>query len=518
MSDDPVEDQFEEEYFEDEAPVKSRKKGVLGSFMTYVPMFLLSVTMHLMLLFIISLIPSSPSVQEEEVTIITVFEEKEEEEEAIEEIVKIELEVQEVEVEPVVTEVSPVVEEVVDIVEEPIEEMDDSLDQLMDLIPDDVGAQDDLGSLAVMGLSGAAGGSSGLPSGYSKRSGKAKSKAVKRGGGDAKTEAAVDMALQWLALHQEEDGSWDPDKYEGNAKGRGVVATTALALLPFLGAGHNEMAGKYKKTVRDGINYINGVMRDPSVFKRPNFYNNYGSALVLMALSESTLFGSSPTTKKNADRLAEYFVEQYMAAPGQGWHYSKAGDDFSVSGWIALGLKSAKAADLHVMHSKDSKTVFKDYQKWVHEKMTNPSTGLGLYREGKYREGGKGTQHMGWVGMFQKQFLGYPRSDPFLKKASEVTIDAVKKGKWIGEEKPGDVYGIYYGTLSAFQQQGEVWDTWNLAMKKTIVMSQLTGDPKKLGGSWDPTHGHTAEFGGRVLTTALMALCLEVYYRYDMMN
>jgi hypothetical protein len=36
-----------------------------------------------------------------------------------------------------------------------------------------------------------------------------------------------------------------------------------------------------------------------------------------------------------------------------------------------------------------------------------------------------------------------------------------------------------------------------------------------LAGSWDPKGDNWAATGGRVYTTALGALCLEVYYRYS---
>jgi hypothetical protein len=504
------------DHLEEENPERNRKKrkSAVQSLSQYVVMSLLSITLHLFLLFVISLIPAQEQKVEEEVTIITDFEEEESQEEEIEEIEKIELEVTEVEVEPVESEVEAVVEEELLIEEEPMESLDDSMDELLDLIPDDTSAESDISSLAVMGLNAGASGSSGLPSGYSQRSGKAKGKAIKRGGGDAKTEQAVDAALKWLAEHQESDGSWDHLKHEGHGKEEEKVAMTAAALLPFLGAGHNEMAGKYKKTVRKGIQYLNGLMSDPNQLRHPYFrINNYGVAMVLMALSESSLFGSSPTTSKNANILAEYFIKQYVDKPGQGWFYGTGGDDLSVSGWVALGLKSAKSADLPAMRSKDAKLVFKQYKKWVSEVMCDTTTGMGFYRESGERQ----TVHMAWVGMFQKQFLGFPRSDAFLKLASEKSLEWIGQGKWVGGDGPGDVYGIYYGTLANFQQQGDAWRAWNPAMKKTVVGSQRTGDPKKFGGSWDPTKGHTGERGGRVLTTALMALCLEVYYRYDVM-
>ena len=502
-----------EEQNNDVAVVASptRRKSTVGGLVSFMPMVMVSLTFHLFIFFIISLIPSGGTTTVEEKTIITEFEEKKEEEKT-EIIKKIELEVKPVTVDTTVTKDSPSVEKEV-VVEAPVETPTDTPNELMELLPD-ASNNNSTPNLAVVGLSGGTSGGSGLPTGYSKRSGKAKTGAIRKGGGDAKSEASVDVALQWLALHQEPDGSWDASKYEGESKDKG--STTAVALLALLGAGHNEAAGKYRKNVKAGIKYLNQCMADPKMFNIPRFSNNYGNALVLMALAEDTIFGASPTTKKNANRIAEVLIAQYVKDPEKGgWGYGAAGVDLSVSGWVALGLKSAKAADLPAMHTPDAKMVFDKYKTWVDQVMTDPKTGLGYYTSAGAAHSG---QHMTWVGMFNKQFLGFPLSDPFLKKASEVSLTAVNGKKWIGGDAPGSIYGIYYGTLAAFQQQGALWEAWNPAMKKTVVGSQKHGDPKELGGSWDPTKDHVGYKGGRVMTTALFALCLEVYYRYDMMQ
>jgi hypothetical protein len=492
----------------------SRRKGLLPFVRSYLPMLLLSLTLHLFILFVISLIPEEKVSKVEEKTIITVFEEKKEEE--IPEIIeKIELEVKPVTVDTTVTTTTTTtMAKVVEVDDAPMEMPSDSPNELMELAPD-AGASNDIPNLAVIGLKGGASGGSGLPTGYSNRSGKAKGKALHRGGGDTKSESSVDAALQWLALHQEPDGSWDPVKYEGEFA-VDKAAITGCALLAFLGAGHNEVAGKYRKTVKDGVKYLNSLMADPRVYDTPRFTNNYGTALALMALAEDTIFGASPSTKKNANRIAEFLIAQYIKNPEGGWSYNSSGEDLSVSGWVALGLKSAKAADLPALHTDEAKIVFDHYKIWVDKKMTNPETGYGIYHPDP-KWAGKVSQHMGWVGMFQKQFLGFPVNDPFLKKAAEVSIQSIASKKWIGGDQPGDVYGVYYGTLAAFQQQGPMWMAWNPAMKLTLVKSQQLGDPKEKGGSWDPTSG-ACKRGGRVMSTALFALCLEVYYRYDMMH
>ena len=75
-----------------------------------------------------------------------------------------------------------------------------------------------------------------------------------------------------------------------------------------------------------------------------------------------------------------------------------------------------------------------------------------------------------------------------------------------------DVYAWYYETYALFQVGGRPWKTWNTALKRTLTKSQV----KKRGcaqGSWDPI-GVWGYSGGRVYSTALTALTLEVYWRY----
>jgi len=68
-----------------------------------------------------------------------------------------------------------------------------------------------------------------------------------------------------------------------------------------------------------------------------------------------------------------------------------------------------------------------------------------------------------------------------------------------------------------FQKGGDHWNVWNQALKKTLVENQRKdGD---YDGSWDV---HMNELGlrsgGRVRSTALACMCLEVYYRYLPLN
>jgi hypothetical protein len=83
--------------------------------------------------------------------------------------------------------------------------------------------------------------------------------------------------------------------------------------------------------------------------------------------------------------------------------------------------------------------------------------------------------------------------------------------EWDEEGIGSDMYYWYYGAYAMYQMGGTHWKAWNSAMKKAVLESQRhEGDMK---GSWDPV-GPWGYAGGRVYSTALCVLCLEVYFRY----
>ncbi|MBI2480377.1 MAG: hypothetical protein HYV60_17600, partial [Planctomycetia bacterium] len=104
--------------------------------------------------------------------------------------------------------------------------------------------------------------------GFEGRTQEQRARLVAARGGNQASEDAVEQGLAWLAEHQRQDGSWHLNHQEGRCNGRcphpGTVGTstgaTALALLPFLGAGYTHQQGKYKDVVADGLYYLTGRM------------------------------------------------------------------------------------------------------------------------------------------------------------------------------------------------------------------------------------------------------------------
>ena len=61
--------------------------------------------------------------------------------------------------------------------------------------------------------------------------------------------------------------------------------------------------------------------------------------------------------------------------------------------------------------------------------------------------------------------------------------------------------------LTSEQLGGKAWKAYNADLKRQLIADQIQG------GSW-PAKGPWGKVGGPVLSTALGALSLEVYYRY----
>ena len=75
-----------------------------------------------------------------------------------------------------------------------------------------------------------------------------------------------------------------------------------------------------------------------------------------------------------------------------------------------------------------------------------------------------------------------------------------------------NLYYWYYGTLALFHVQGSAWQQWNDAMQQQLLRQQRNDG--QLAGSWDADCCVWGCYGGRIYSTALATLCLEVYYRY----
>jgi hypothetical protein len=128
--------------------------------------------------------------------------------------------------------------------------------------------------------------------------------------------------------------------------------------------------------------------------------------------------------------------------------------------------------------------------------------GLAAYRSGK---GELPKPSMTAESLFCKQMLGIKRTNRSSVEAVEYLL------KNMPQRSKQDLYYWYYGTLAMYHHGGDSWRSWNQALRDNLVADQRTDD--EFAGSWNP-RAPWGDYGGRVFSTALSTLCLEVYYRF----
>ena len=361
-----------------------------------------------------------------------------------------------------------------------------------------------LGGTGVVGNFGVGGGGAGA---YGFRDGGGRKRAVGRGGGSSASESAVEAALRWLARHQEEAGHWEGErKFEAEDPGKNTDAgVTGLAVLAFLGAGHTEKTGKYTSAVKKGVAWlISHQAANGSIGEGFDGGLGYHHAMAGLALAEAYGMARVPATGAAAQRAVDYSVNVHQTEYS-GWRYSpKGGSDTSVTGWFVMQLKSAKIAGLRV----DGKG-FQGAIAWLDKVTIMPAkAGVeGTVGRACYQPGRNPTPTMTAAAMLGRQFMGWKRTDPLLIGGANYLAENLPE--WGGDGC--NFYYWYYGTLAMFQMDGDWWKQWNASLRDMLIERQRMGT--LADGSWDPA-GAWCGSGGRVYSTAMGALCLEVYYRY----
>jgi hypothetical protein len=328
-------------------------------------------------------------------------------------------------------------------------------------------------------------------------------------GGTAATEAAVKAALKWLADNQDADGRWNPRTHaagkETNALGRdrqgagshSDSAMTGLALLAFLASGHTHLDGPYRDDVRRGLEYlVHTQAADGNLAgQAAPFEFMYCHAMAACALSEAYGMTHDARLREPVSKAVGYTLRAQDPVGG-GWRY-KPGDagDTSQLGWQLMTLKSAELAGIPIPDST-RQGVIRYLQ----------SVASGTYGgRASYRPGEQTTRSMTAEAMVCWQFLGLSRQNPACNEA----------GDFLLADLPGDgnsnLYYWYYATLAMYQLQGVHWERWNDALREAVVSRQVKEGPQ--AGSWD-TSDLWGGYGGRIYTTALATLTLEVYYRF----
>lgn len=347
-------------------------------------------------------------------------------------------------------------------------------------------------------------GSGGGGEGFGGRGTGSRQAMIASGGGTADSERAVGAATNWLARHQNPDGSWgcqgftrqckDPS-CAGHAHKAGAdypMAATAFGLLPYFAAGQtHKTKGPYQQVIMNGLVWMS-KNQDPKT-GRLGGGNMYEHGLATIAICEA--YGlSKDRNLENVARGAIAFIVDAQNDTSGGWHYTAnppTVGDTSVVGWQLMGLKSAQMAGLNVPPATLTKS-----KKFLASVSKGKSGGLFSYMP----ESGP-TPAMTAVGLLCNQYSGLKRTDPAMVEGMNYLMSQIGGAK-------NDSYFLYYATQVMHNLPGPEWDTWNRSARKYLISTQIKEGCAS--GSWAPI-GHSA---GPVMSTSIHALTLEVYYRY----
>lgn len=329
-------------------------------------------------------------------------------------------------------------------------------------------------------------------------------------GGSSAGERAVDRALAWLSRHQQADGGWNFDhRGGGDCNGRcrspgtlapARAAATAMALLPFLAAGQTHKQGEYKKQIESGLKFL---VRSLQTTEFGGSFTHSGGSMYAQALATIALCEALAMTRDRdliaPAQSATAFIINTQDPQGGGWRYFPGmPGDTSVTGWQLMALKSADNAYISVpVVTIERMRTFFDYVQH------DDGAAYG------YTQPDKDSTSSTPVGLLCRMILGWKREEPALVRG----VDSLS----IGGPTTDNVYYNFYATQVLHHFGGPLWDKWNFKMREGLIASQAKEGHE--AGSWmavetNLADRHASLSGGRLYTTALAALTLEVYYRH----
>ncbi|AMV30241.1 hypothetical protein VT84_37965 [Gemmata sp. SH-PL17] len=375
------------------------------------------------------------------------------------------------------------------------------------------GIQPDKGTF----VAGNGGGSSLVSQMVAGRSGATKTRLLKEGGGNADSERAVASGLAWLAKQQMADGGWKYDM--GRAEER--AAATGMALLPFLAAGitHKKNGDKdfrgYEQVVSKGIGFLIKLCPPVGANAGRMSTNVYAQAIATLPLCEAYGMTKDPTLKPFAQAAVNY-IQKTQATNGSWGYEPNIPGDTSIVGWQIQVLKAAKLSKDLVVDDR----VIQKANKFLDFVAAGPKKDKYGYNNNSDAKPGTALTA---VGLLCRYYVSewHPGKDNMIEG-----VRGLMKTPPVGNGGIKDLYYYYYATQVVHFFEGEEWKTWNEGPKqadgtrKGGMRDWLIGQQSKKdlnSGSWDPETGPNNWFGrecGRLGTTAMCLLTLEVYYRH----
>jgi hypothetical protein len=218
--------------------------------------------------------------------------------------------------------------------------------------------------------------------------------------------------------------------------------------------------------------------------------NMYAQGLATLALCENYGMTGDAAFREPCQGAVDFIVHAQHDAGG--WRYfPKQPGDMTVFGWQLLALESARRSGLHV----PPRTMTLAAQ-FLNACQSSQGSTFG------YTEAGAKPVPTA-IGWLCRMYYGATRRDAQL-------VAGVEQLRTWGVSQ-NDLYFNFHATQVLSQYPGHEWTLWNEQLREQLIATQATAGHE--AGSWHMPHEH-AHAGGRLYSTSLATLILEVYYRH----
>jgi squalene cyclase len=317
-------------------------------------------------------------------------------------------------------------------------------------------------------------------------------------GGDEISNAAIDSAilrgLEYLSSVQQPSGAWETDSFGES------TASTSLAVMAFLAAGHVPSEGPYGQQITRGIRWVLDHQEDNGMIVHRKshgpMYSHGISTLMLAEVIGMVEAKDEPKVRRALERavaliLKSQAVSKHSRHAG-GWRYQvdSKDSDLSVSGWQVLALRAAKNCGCDVPAE-----AIDDAIAYVKLCAARDHRGFG------YQPGNGATPTLSGVGILALEVCGDHHSPEALGAAEYLLERPLRPGSNYF------YYGVYYTNVGMFKVGGKYAEATREHTADMLVRFQQPD------GSWLSEHS-TERRVGPIYSTGLALLALAVDYRY----
>ena len=312
---------------------------------------------------------------------------------------------------------------------------------------------------------------------------------------EQRIDGSINRALQWLASTQLANGAWRSESYGES------TATTSLAVMAFMAAGHVPDEGPYGRNIAKGVAWVlgeqqsNGLLVSTQRSHGPMY--SHGIATLMLAEASGMVHGDqADRCQKALERAVKLIIDaQNHPKGGQhdgGWRYqpTSTDSDLSVTAWQLLALRAAKDIGCDIPSRNIDRAIA-----YIKRLRVQRGGGFG------YMAGNGATITRSGCGIVALEVCGDHRS-PETLAAAQLILSRPLTG-----DEHYFYYGAYYCTVGMYKVGGDEWQVARKELYETILKRQHAN------GYWDPVHGSERGAGTAYATSmALLALAIEYGY------